>query len=238
MNIIIKNNTLFSFAVVFENNRYQLDSRKTTALFAYGEKANILFEIQEKDSVSISILDVLLGLFLGDSTITKIYCDYEIEVKKLIDETVIIVLEENRWCPREQAYFASCCAISENSEITDKQYPVRNLEKTKKKHKRLHLYVSSLLPIGLILFICIFIFSPPNLAISFFLFWVLFFGYPSMKEIKRFKKLSDLNLINEKMLEHSKYRKEHGTDFYDDNSKTAKFVEKVFDKIFKSDKNK
>ena len=238
MNIIIKNNTFFSFAVVFENNRYQLDRRKTTALFAHGEKANILFEIQEKNSVSIDILDILLGLFLGDSTYTKVYCNYEIEVKKLSDETVTIVLEENRWCPREQAYFASCCAISENSEITDKQYTARNLEKTKKKHKRMHLYVSSLLPIGLILFVCIFIFSPPDLAISFFLFWILFFGCPSMKEIKRFKKLSDLNLINEKMLEHSKYRKEHGTDFYDDNSKTAKFVEKVLDKMFKSDKDK
>ncbi len=237
MNIIIRNNTNFSFSAVCEENAYQLTDKNTVAIFSPLDETTILFEIQKKDSVAIDVLDIILGMFLGDSTTTKVYCDSIIKVKKLNDENITIVLNENLWHPREQADFLSACATSENGEITDLHFNAKNIEKTRKKHKRLHLFVTSLLPVGIILFLGFLIFcyelTAASLFILFFFFWFIIFGYPSVKEIKRFKELSDPNFINEKMLEHSKYRREHGTDFYDDNSKTGKIISKILDKMFK-----
>lgn len=238
MNIIIKNNTLFSFSVTCEENTYQLPYKRTVALSSKLQETALYFEILEKDSVSIDISDVILGLFFGDSTLTKVYCDYEIKLKRLNAENITIILEENRWCPRTQVSFFSACAISENCETIDNLFAAKNLEKTRKKHKRIHSFVTSLLPLGIILFACIFIFSPPAASILFFFFWALIFAFPSFKEIKRFKELSDPNLINEKLTAHAKYRREHGEDFFDWDSRTDKFFKKILDKMFKPNEDK
>lgn len=238
MNIIIRNNTIYPFTVFSENNRYDLSKKLTVAVSTCSDNAKLLFEIQKKDSVIIDIVDVSLGLFAGDSTSTCVHCDYEIEVNKLSGETVIITLEECRWAARTQVHFISACAAPQNGEIIYESYNPKNLEKTRKKHKRIHSFVTSLLPLGIILFACIFIFSPPAASILFFFFWALIFAFPSFKEIKRFKELSDPNLINEKLTAHAKYRREHGEDFFDWDSRTDKFFKKILDKMFKPEEDK
>lgn len=223
------NDTKYNYRAIINDIEYDL--RKGTNIEVEDkENTKVLLMCQGKSSVHINILDLLLGVFFGDSTVTMLYADYYFETEK----SDSITIKCNDWNEREQFSVYACYA---DAGVTKESYEITNLEKIKKKHTLLHLFVTSLFPVGIILLLLCFILSPPYPFILLFAIWFFIFGLPSLKEIKRFKKETTNEYINQMLCERAVMRRNN--ENYDaDTSKSSKFINGILKKMFKFDEEK
>lgn len=229
--MIIKNEAFNDYIVTINSIDYQL--KKSTSINVDIDKGTeILVKCTSKDSVHIDIFDLLLGVFFGDSTITLLYASYRFTVN---DDYETITLKENKWNPRQQISIKACYT---DVAVSNESYFIPNINRTKKKHFRLHLFVTSLFPVALVLILLCFLFDATYLFLLFLAFWFLIFGLPSFKEIKRFKKVTEPSLVNEKLCAYACERRNKGDNYDEDISKTGKFIGKIMDKMFKFDEDK
>lgn len=231
--MILKNSTIYNYIALINGQQYEL-KRSQEISFNCTENTKVQLISTEKPSVHIDWLDVIILQFLiGSSTITRIYADYAFDI---IDPSVdIIELKENSWNIRTTIYIRSIYA---DANITNECYSLPSLEKVKKKHKRLHRYITSAWPIGLAEIIACFLTDSPYLFILLFVFWLLIFELPSLKERKRFKQVMKTDEINTKLCEYAEKRRIDPLLFTDDTSKTYKIVSKIMDKMFKFEDDK
>ena len=221
----LQNDTTYEYSALIDGREYFL-GKKSAIEFLCNENTRTM----NKSSVHINWLDIFFQMFGGDSTITKLYCDYSFQVK---DSSVpFIKLKDNYWHPREQLSIHACYA--DDGSVINESYSIPHLDRIKKKHRNLHLYVTSLLPVGIILLFCMLFFEPLFSALGFIL-WFFFFPFLSIKEIKRFKEATKPDYVNNELCRYAVERRTGDRMFGDDTSKTGKFVEKVLGKMFKFD---
>ena len=180
----LNNSTLYNYRAIIDNKEYELKGR-TTIEFDCTENTKVELINLNKSSVHMDWLQIiLLQMLFGSTTLTKIYTNYSFVINDTSIET--IKLEYNDWSPREQIDIKSCYA---KVNVCEELYTLPQLDKVRKKHKRLHLFVSNALPIGIATLVMCFITDPPYLFVLLFALWLIVFEIPSLKEIKRFKEL-------------------------------------------------
>lgn len=237
MNLTLINDTSYNYTLKINNKEYEFDRKKAVTI-DYNDNDKISLISNNKSSVHLNILDIILGVFLGDSTITNLYCNYDFSIHSKDNNNVTITISYNDWNPREQLKLSACYAKSENVLITKEKYSISKLDKVRKKHKRLHLFVTSLFPVALIELILCFFLSPPILPILLLFIWAFVFGVPSIKEIKRFNEAVDEELVNNKLSEYASNRRAGSTDYDETTSKSGKLIEKALNKMFKFNEDK
>lgn len=229
----LNNSTSYNYRAIIDNREYELKG-KSSIEFDCTQNTKIELKCLNKSSVHMDWLEIILmHMLLGSTTLTNIYTDYSFVIDDMSIEA--ITLGCNNWQPREQIRINSCYA-SEN--VSDESYSLPQLEMVRKKHKRLHLFVSNALPIGIATLVLCFFTDPPYLFLLLFALWLIVFEIPSLKEIKRFKQLMDPNYLNEKLCEYAISRRTEAITFTEDTSKTGKLIEKVIGKMFKFDEEK
>ena len=229
----LNNSTLYNYRAIIDNKEYELKGR-TTVEFDCTENTKVELINLNKSSVHMDWLQIiLLQMLFGSTTLTKIYTNYSFVINDTSIET--IKLEYNDWSPREQIDIKSCYA---KANVSEELYTLPQLDKVRKKHKRLHLFVSNALPIGIAALVMCFITDPPYLFVLLFALWLIVFEIPGLKEIKRFKELMVPSYLNEKLCEYANSRRTEKFTFTENTSKTSKFMEKIIGKMFKVDEEK
>ncbi len=241
MNITISNTTAYNYDV-FSNGQYYgaIGLKNTICISTNSERADITLVSKGKGSSHIQFLAVIFGFFVGDSTTTKIFCDYSFSVYNTGNENVNVVLKYNDWSPREQLDFNTVYAVSENAQIADYSYVMKDYERIAKKHKRLHLFVTSfILPELLLLALCFIFRQEVVILISaiFILLFLLAFTIPSLKEISRFKEATVEPYVNEKLIQYAISRRTGKGKVNEDTSATGKVVNSIMNKLFKLDED-
>ncbi|MCM1115554.1 MAG: PRA1 family protein [Clostridium sp.] len=226
------NDTSHSYKAIINGKEYAFN-KKESINFDCTEETKVVLKCTNKSSVHLNWIDMILGVFFGDSTVTMLYCDYAFQIQNSDDADVTI--KNNDWHPREQLGIMACYA---DADVTGEEYLVPDISKIKRKHKNLHLFVSSLFPIGIILFILCFLFSPPVLFILLFAIWLFIFGVPSIKEIKRFKKAVNQEYMNKTLCGYARERRAGGTRYDETTSKIGRMTDKLLNKMFKFDEEK
>lgn len=229
--MIIKNNTANDYIAVIEGREYTLNGKSSINVLISG-KTDIEIRGTQKDSVHLDFLDIILGLFMGDSTYAKINTDYHFTAS---EEYGYITIKDNVWYARDQLTIEACCA---EEYVTNESYTMPGLRKAAKKHKLLHLLVTSLPVVPIVLIILCFISDPPALWIVLFVLWFIIYGLPSFGEIKKFRKTTKPDFVNEKLCEFASRRRTEGDSFNSDSSAMGKFMTKILDKMFKPDEDK
>ena len=229
----LNNSTLYNYRAIIDNKEYELKGR-TTIEFDCSENTKVELINLNKSSVHMDWLQIiLLQMLFGSTTLTKIYTNYSFVINDTSIET--IKLDYNDWSPREQIDISSCYA---HANVSDESYSLPQLEKIRKKHKSLHLFVSNALPIGIAVLVLCFFTDPPYLFLLLFALWLIVFEIPSLKEIKRFKELMVPSYLNEKLCEYANSRRTEKATLTDNTSKTSTFKEKIIGKMFKFDEEK
>lgn len=223
------NDTSYRYKAVINGKEYNFD-KKTQLDLDCSDCEKIVLKCRNKSTVHLDWMAIILGVFFGDSTVAMLYCDYSFEIQNCDD--TIISIKNNDWHPREQLGIHSCYA---DADVTGEEYTVPDISKIKRKHRNLHLFVSSLFPVGIILLILCFFFSPPALFILLFLIWLFVFAVPSIKEIKRFKKATAQNTLNQTLYKYANERRIGGKNYNETTSKTGRLIGKVLHKMFKFD---
>ena len=223
----IYNGTSYNYKAIVNGKEYDFDI-KTALDVENNSSLNVDLICMNKNSVHLNWLDVILGVFFGDSTVTAIHCDYSFQIND--NQETTITIKNNNWHSKEQLFLNSCYA---DVCVNDEKYILPDISKIRRKHTNLHLFVSSLLPIGILLIILMFIISPPGLPILLFFIWIFVFGIPSIKEVKKFKRAVSQENINQ-ILTDSANEHRQGTVYPDyPASKSGKLVEKILNKMFK-----
>lgn len=224
----IKNKTGYKYKIRNGEFEHYLNNDSSVS-FNYEAGTKIELICLEKPYVHINWFDViLLQMFFGSTTLTRIFADYSF----VVDDSSInsIELKYNDWPIREQININSCYA---NEEVLYEEYSLPQLKRVQKKHRRLHMFISNALPIGVGTLLACFLADPPYLFIFFFIIWLLAFELPALKEIKRFKQIMKPELLNEELCKYASKRRVEPLVFTDDTSKTSKFINKIFSKMFK-----
>ncbi len=229
----LHNKTIYNYKAIINGTEYYFN-KGDIINFEYSEKTKVELKCLKKPSVHLDWLTIIfLQMFFGSTTITNIYADYSFVISS--DECEIIEIKYNDWTPREQININTCYA---DADVTDEEYKLPLLEKVRKKHKNLHLFISNALPLGIACLVLCFFMDPPTLFIILFIVWLLLFELPGLKEIKRFKQIMKPDLLNEKLCEYAVNRRKHNYEFNEDLSRTGKFVQKIINKMFKFDEDK
>lgn len=229
----LNNSTLYNYCAIIDGREYELKGNSSIE-FDCAQNTKVELINLNKSSVHMDWLQIiLLQMLFGSTTLTKIYTNYSFVINDTSIET--IKLDYNDWSPREQIDIKSCYA---HANVSDESYSLPQLEKIRKKHKSLHLFVSNALPIGIAVLVLCFFTDPPYLFLLLFALWLIVFEIPSLKEIKRFKELMVPSYLNEKLCEYANRRRTEAITFTDDTSKTGKFMEKVIKKMFRFDEEK
>lgn len=229
----LHNKTLYNYKAVINGREFDFKKDATIEL-ENTETTRVQLKCLEKSSVHLDWLSIIfLHYFFGSTTLTNIYADYSFEIENDINETVEI--KYNDWCPREQINIKSCFA---NADVINEEYTLPQLDRVKKKHLLLHLFVSSAPLLGIACLVLAFLTDPPVLFIVLFFVWLLIFELPSLKEIKRFKQVMKPDYLNEKMCEYAVKSRAQGVIFKEDTSKTEKFMNKIMGKMFKFNEDK
>lgn len=229
----LNNSTLYNYCAIIDGREYELKGR-TTIEFDCTENTKVELINLNKSSVHMDWLQIiLLQMLFGSTTLTKIYTNYSFVINDTSIET--IKLDYNDWSPREQIDIKSCYA---HANVSDESYSLPQLEKIRKKHKSLHLFVSNALPIGIAVLVLCFFTDPPYLFLLLFALWLIVFEIPSLKEIKRFKELMKPSYLNEKLCEYANRRRTEAITFTDDTSKTGKYIKKIIGKMFRFEEEK
>ena len=227
------NSTLYNYRAIIDGSEYELKGR-TTIEFDCTENTKVELINLNKSFVHMDWLQIiLLQMLLGSTTLTKIYTNYSFVINDISIET--IKLNYNDWSPRDQISINSCYATTN---VDEEVYSLPELERVRKKHKRLHLFISNALPLGITLLALCFLSDPPYLFLLLFMLWLIVFEIPSLKEIKRFKELMKSSYLNAKLCEYANSRRCEKITFTDDMSKTGRFMEKVIGKMFKFNEDK
>ena len=228
----IHNNTLYKYTAFINGREFNLN-RNSIIEFECDKPIKIDLISKNKNRVFINILDVFLGLFWGGSTLTIVYCDYSFLIRNCdINE---ISLKNNSWNPRDQITINSCYA---DIEVDEENYAIHNFNKIKKKHRNFHLFISSFLPVGIILFILCFLFTNPSVFIILFSAWLGLFGIPSFIEISRLDEFSNQAYVNQTLCRYADELRKGAVYVSEDTSKTGKFIGKILGKMFKFDEEK
>ncbi len=221
------NSTKYKYRVIVNGESFNLN--ECSSIFfdcPIGTKIELI--ALDKPSVHIDWLEVLIfHWFFGSSTTTKIYTDYSF----VVDEPNVgkITLDNNDWAVRLQIT-VKAPYIKEH--VSNERYSLSEFDKIKKKHRNLHLFVSSAWPLGAAMSAMCFIADPPYLFILLFLLWILLFAVPSLKEIKRFNEVMQDGFINDNLCEYARKRRAGEFLFTDDTSKTGRFITKMLKKMF------
>ncbi|MGN0535113.1 MAG: hypothetical protein ACI4IR_03830 [Eubacterium sp.] len=229
----LHNKTLYNYKAVINGREFDFKKDATIEL-EHTKNTRIQLKCLEKSSVHLDWLSIIfLHYFFGSTTLTNIYTDYSFEIENDINETIEI--KYNDWCPREQINIKSCFA---DADVINEEYTLPQLDRVKKKHLLLHLFVSSAPLLGIACLVLVFLTDPPALFIVLFFIWLLMFEIPGHKEIKRFKQVMKPEYLNEKMCEYAVKSRAQGVTFKEDTSKTGKFMNKIIGKMFKFDEDK
>lgn len=165
--------------------------------------------------------------------VTILYPDYSFKAFNNNNETIII--NDNNWHLREQLSFNACYA---EGEIADEKFTISDLQKTRKKHRNLHLFLTSLFPVGLIILLLCFFLESQGVLIFLFIIWALVFEIPSIKEICKFSKNTDIAFMNQKLCEYADKRRKGIKCPDTGNSKSGKLISKILNKMFRFDEEK
>lgn len=229
----IHNKTWYKYKAYINGREYYLDKKATIEFDGRG-RTSVYLKCLNKSSVHMNWLELLiLGGFLGDCTSAKLYYDYSFQVENCSEAT--ITLDFNIWNPREQVSIRSCYS---DIDVLNESYVMPNFQKIAKKHTRFHMFVSSLLPIGILLLVLCFLFTNPILFIVLFALWLLIFGLPSFKEIKRFEEFTNQDYVIQTLCRYANERRKNKYFISEDTSKRGKFFENIIGKMFKFDEEK
>lgn len=229
----LQNSTLYNYRATIDNKEYELKGNSSIE-FDCAQNTKVELINLNKSSVHMDWIQIiLLQMLFGSTTLTKIYTNYSFVINDTSIET--IKLDYNDWSPREQIDIKSCYA---HANVSDESYSLPQLEKIRKKHKSLHLFVSNALPIGIAVLVLCFFTDPPYLFLLLFALWLIVFEIPSLKEIKRFKELMKPSYLNEKLCEYANRRRTEAITFTEDTSKTGKYIKKIIGKMFRFDEEK
>lgn len=229
----LQNSTLYNYRATIDNKEYELKGNSSIE-FDCAQNTKVELINLNKSSVHMDWIQIiLLQMLFGSTTLTKIYTNYSFVINDTSIET--IKLDYNDWSPREQIDIKSCYA---HANVSDESYSLPQLEKIRKKHKSLHLFVSNALPIGIAVLVLCFFTDPPYLFLLLFALWLIVFEIPSLKEIKRFKELMVPSYLNEKLCEYANSRRTEAITFTEDTSKTGKYIKKIIGKMFRFDEEK
>lgn len=229
----LNNSTLYNYRATIDNKEYELKGNSSIE-FDCAQNTKVELINLNKSSVHMDWIQIiLLQMLFGSTTLTKIYTNYSFVINDTSIET--IKLDYNDWSPREQIDIKSCYA---HANVSDESYSLPQLEKIRKKHKSLHLFVSNALPIGIAVLVLCFFTDPPYLFLLLFALWLIVFEIPSLKEIKRFKELMVPSYLNEKLCEYANSRRTEAITFTEDTSKTGKYIKKIIGKMFRFDEEK
>lgn len=229
----LQNSTLYNYRATIDNKEYELKGNSSIE-FDCAQNTKVELTNLNKSSVHMDWIQIiLLQMLFGSTTLTKIYTNYSFVINDTSVDT--INLEYNNWSPREQIDISSCYA---HANVSDESYSLPQLEKIRKKHKSLHLFVSNALPLGIAVLVLCFFTDPPYLFLLLFALWLIVFEIPSLKEIKRFKELMKPSYLNEKLCEYANRRRTEAITFTEDTSKTGKYIKKIIGKMFRFDEEK
>ena len=81
------NDTKYNYRAIINDIEYDF-KKGTNVEVEDKENTKVLLMCQGKSSVHINILDLLLGVFFGDSTVTMLYADYYFETEKYDSITI------------------------------------------------------------------------------------------------------------------------------------------------------
>lgn len=228
----LSNQTSHNYRAYINDVEYDLAGNKSI-FFDFNGETKIKLISTDKPYVHLNWFDIiLLQMFFGSTTLTRMNADYSFIVDNDVQK---ITLDYNDWHVREQIYIDTCYA-KEN--VVNESYTLSNFNKVKKKHKNLHLLVSSAWPIGVAILIASFLTEPPYWFIILFLVWLVVFAIPSLKEIKRFNQVVKPEFVNDKLCEYASQRRVDPLVFTEDTSKTGKIIGKILDKMFKFSEDK
>lgn len=225
----IYNNTSNRY-IAFVNGREYFLNRKAFIEFDCNGPTKVDLIPQHKNRVFLNILDLFLEMFIGDSTLTLAYCRYSFLITNCNQE--VIELKNSIWNPRDQLTIYSCYA---NTDVANEYYEIHNFQKLKRKHSNMHIFVTSLPVIGILLLALALIFYPGIPFFIAFIGWFFLFPFSSVKEMKRFKEVTEPNLINQTLCHYADELRKGKVFVSEDTSKTGKFAEKILGKMFKFD---
>lgn len=172
-------------------------------------------------------------MFIGDSTITLSYCDYSFLIRNCNEE--VVTLKDNIWNPRDQLSIYSCYA---DADVTNENYIIHDYKKLKRKHRNMHMFVTSLPVIGIVFLVLALTLDSSLPFIFCFFGWFILFPVASVKEMKRFKDVTEPDLINQTLCRYADERRKGKIFVSEDTSKTGKFFERIIGKMFKFDEEK
>lgn len=231
---ITKENKFKNITVIYKNQEYVI---KNCPLFLDLDENDkrIYVKSSNKSKVFLDFTDLIVfQAFFGDSVETMIYCDYSFEI--LNNENCEIIIKDNYYKVNDRITFYSYCADGENVMFGEDRYFTGDLKKLIKKHRRLHFFIASGLPIYIILIILAMIFSDYIYYICIIIFLVL--TLPSITQRKKFKKfVTSPQGINE-LIKNAKEIRKNPTFMYEPQTKIEKAFSKLFEKLFNTEAKK
>ena len=228
----IHNNTSNKYTA-FINGREYILNRKAFIEFDFDGTTKVDLIPRHKNRVFLNLLDLFLQMFIGDSTLTFAYCRYSFLIQNCNQN--VIAIENNIWNPRDQLTIYACYA---DADVANEHYEINHFQKLKRKHRNMHIFVTSLPIIGVLIIALAFILEPVLPLIVCFLIWFFLFPFASVKEIKRFKQATEPNQINQTLCRYADELRKGAVYVSEDTSKTGKFIEKILGKMFKFDEEK
>lgn len=235
MRVKINLNGVFRyFSVIYKNQEYSTKNKDSIFLEIDDNDRKIYIKNNSKSSVSLDWLDIFLEMFYGESTTTSIYSDYSFEI--LSNENCEITIKENDFIINDRMKYLSFCAVSDNALLGNDCFITGDTSKLIKKHRKLHLFLLSGLPLYILVAILALVFD-------YSLFWIfimifLLFTLPSIKQRKKFKKYLESPIALEALQKNViGFRTEKN---YEEKimTKTDKFFFKLFEKLFNTEAKK
>ena len=188
MMINITNNTMYRNINLCYNGMYYNLSKNRVINIATNNinKARLLIEIKDKDNVYPDFIDLFCGILNPENTTCIIKCSYICEVESNLEYCNIII--SDLFSNNEVGIvYRSVIINSENAIIKTIDYKLGDIQATKKRYVKLHLFLLSSLPlILLLLLLCIIDFSWSLIGVI--LLDVFLFVIPSIRKIKWFNR--------------------------------------------------
>lgn len=227
MKIKVTNNSVMNICIEFNGNAHELTKGQYVFLYTEDSYAKINAISRGESSVSINLLDIFTGLFLGSSTYTIINCNYTFTVEGENDCEVIL---ENNFVAKSigsECNFESVCANTIGCTLADECYYAEDLKKFKKKNTRLQLFVFSGLPIYILLaLLCLILKDWFYMVVSVIIFAIC--TVPSIIRIFKFKRKLKNETISNSLTENAKLLREYNFDGLKAIYDKSKILKKMF----------
>lgn len=224
--VFVPNNT----SVIYKGNEYGFNSDGVLFIDMDDDDKTLYVKNPVSSSVSVSIIDVILELFAGDSMVTVIRPDYSFDMLSS-DNSEILLKENEKEFHFGNIKFKSFCAVSQGASLGNDKFIIKDIDKIAKKHKKLNLLVMSGLPLYIFIALLAVLITPSLFWVYIFIF--LIFTVPSIKSSRNFKKtVTQENIIKSLTDNVTGYRTDENYEI-NKMSKSAKFMFKIFDKLFR-----